>query len=171
MHSLCANFLILCSVVNFNFTYEAREEFISGIRNCTLQANIFMEPYERIPVSLSIAQAMLESGYGTSRFAIEGKNYYGIQETDETEPHIKSLDPDAHNKMLRRYEHSCDSTFDYVTLLNEDSRYEKFQDLLLQQWFEDKYDLRALADALAEPYALDENYANKLKTVLGELSD
>ena len=171
MHSLCANFLILCSLVNFNFTYETREEFVTGIRNCTLQANALMEPYERIPVNLSIAQAVLESGYGISRFALEGKNYYGIRETDETEPHIKSLDPDAHNDMLRRYEKSCDSTFDYIELLNTDNRYKKFQNLLLEQWVINDYDLYALADALAEPYALDENYANKLKTVLGELSD
>ena len=171
MHSLCANFLILCSVVNFNFTYETQEEFVTGIRNCTLQANTFMEPYERIPVNLSIAQAVLESGYGTSRFAKLGKNYYGIRETDETEPHIKSLHPDALNKMLRRYEHGCESTLDYVTLLTTDSRYEEFQYLLMEQWFTDDYDLHALAEALAKPYALDKNYTNKLKTVLGELSD
>ncbi len=171
MHSLCANFLILCSVVNFNFTYETQEEFISGIRNCTLQANTFMEPYERIPVSLSIAQAVLETGYGTSRFALKGKNYYGIRETDETEPHIKSLHPNAHNKMLRRYEHSCESTLDYVALLTTDNRYKEFQDLLIKQWFIDDYDLHALANALAEPYALDKTYAKKLHKMLDKLND
>ena len=157
--------------MNFNFTYTSKQEFIECIQNCTLLANSLADPPDRIPVQLSVAQAVLESGYGTSRFALKGKNYYGIRETNETEPHIKSLHPNALNKMLRRYEHSCESTLDYIELLTTDSRYEEFQDLLLQQWFEDKYDLRALADALAEPYALDKNYANKLKTVLGELSD
>ena len=171
MHNLCANFLTLCSIVNFNFVYETREEFVMGIRNCTLQANTLMQPYERIPVNLSIAQAILETGYGTSRFALKGKNYYGIRETDKTEPHIKSLHPNAHNKMLRRYEESCDSTFDYIELLNTDSRYKKYQDLLLEQWFINEYDLEILAEALAEPYALDRTYAYKLKTVLGVLND
>ena len=171
MHSLCANFLILCSVINFNFTYETQKEFISGIRNCTLQANTFLEPHERIPVNLSIAQAALETGYGTSRFAKLGKNYYGIRETDETEPHIKSLHPNALNKMLRRYEHSCESTSDYVELLNTDYRYKEFQDLLIKQWFTNEYNLYALADALAEPYALDEKYAKKLHKMLDKLND
>ena len=157
--------------MNFNFTYISEQEFVEGIQNCTLLANSLVDPPDRIPVQLSVAQAVLESGYGTSRFAKLGKNYYGIRETDETEPHIKSLDPDAHNDMLRRYEHNCESTFDYVELLTIDDRYKEFQDLLLEQWVINDYDLHALADALAEPYALDKNYANKLKTVLGELSD
>ena len=171
MHSLCASFLILCSLANFNFTYETREEFVTGIRNCTLQANALMEPYERIPVNLSIAQAVLESGYGTSRFAQLGKNYYGIRETDETEPHIKSLHPNALNKMLRRYDHSCESTLDYIELLTTDSRYEEFQDLLVKQWFNDEYNLHTLADALAKPYALDKTYAKKLHKMLDKLND
>tara|TARA_Y100000310_G_scaffold181605_1_gene181576 strand:+ start:750 stop:1265 length:516 start_codon:yes stop_codon:yes gene_type:complete len=171
MHSLCANFLILCSLVNFDFTYKTQEEFVTGIRNCTLQANAFMEPYERVPVNLSIAQATLESGYGMSRFAIEGKNYYGIRETDKTEPHIKSLDPNAHNDMLRRYEHNCASTFDYIELLTTDDRYEEFQYLLLQQWAQDEYDLYALANALSEPYAKDKTYAEKLHKMLDKLND
>lgn len=171
MHSLCANFLILCSLVNFNFTYETREEFITGIRNCTLQTNAFMKPYERIPVNLSIAQAVLESGYGTSRFAQLGKNYYGIRETNETEPHIKSLDPKAHNNMLRRYEDNCASTIDYIELLTTDDRYEEFQALLVKQWFKDEYNLHALADALAEPYAKDKIYAKKLHKMLDKLND
>ena len=157
--------------MNFNFTYISEQEFVEGIQNCTLLANSLVAPPDRIPVQLSVAQAVLESGYGTSRFAKLGKNYYGIRETDETEPHIKSLDPNAHNSMLRRYEHNCESTFDYVELLTIDDRYKEFQDLLLEQWVINDYDLHALADALAEPYALDKNYANKLKTVLGELSD
>ena len=157
--------------MNFNFTYISEQEFVEGIQNCTLLANSLVDPPDRIPVQLSVAQAVLESGYGTSRFAKLGKNYYGIRETDETEPHIKSLHPNALNKMLRRYDHSCESTLDYIELLTTDSRYEEFQYLLMEQWFTDDYDLHALANALAEPYALDKNYANKLKTVLGELSD
>ena len=157
--------------MNFNFTYTSKQEFIEGIQNCTLLANSLADPPDRIPVQLSVAQAILESGYGTSRFALEGKNYYGIRETDETEPHIKSLHPNALNKMLRRYEHSCASTFDYVDLLNNDNRYKEFQDLLLEQWVVEEYNLHALANALAEPYAKDEIYAEKLHKMLDKLDD
>ena len=52
--------------------------------------NAFIPPPERVIVAISVAQAILESDWGRSRFAVEGNNYYGIIETDNTEPHIKS---------------------------------------------------------------------------------
>ena len=171
MHNLCANFLTLCQLMIFEFSYTTNDEFIDGIRNCTLQGNSLVDPPNRIPVNLSIAQAVLESAYGTSRFAVEGKNYYGIRETDPTEPHIKSLDPSAQNKMLRRYEKGCDSTFDYIELLNTDDRYEEFQQLLTKQFIINDYNLYALASALAEPYAKDESYAEKLHRILEKLDE
>jgi uncharacterized FlgJ-related protein len=45
-----------------------------------------------VPSSLlSVAQAALESDWGKSRFAREAYNFYGIIETDNTEPHVKAL--------------------------------------------------------------------------------
>ena len=41
-----------------------------------------------IPASLVIAQAALESGWGTSRFALEGNNLFGMQTYDDGVPGI-----------------------------------------------------------------------------------
>ena len=36
-----------------------------------------LQKVDKIPVSLALAQAAIESGWGTSRFAIEGNALYG----------------------------------------------------------------------------------------------
>lgn len=41
-----------------------------------------------IPASLVIAQAALESGWGTSRFALEGNNLFGMRTYDDKVPGI-----------------------------------------------------------------------------------
>ena len=38
-----------------------------------------MQPYDRIPINLVIAQAIHESNWGKSRFAVEGNNLFGIK--------------------------------------------------------------------------------------------
>ncbi len=57
---------------------------------CTLLKTAVIEPRYRVVVAISVAQAILESDWGRSRFAVEGNNYYGIIETDNTEPHMKN---------------------------------------------------------------------------------
>jgi flagellum-specific peptidoglycan hydrolase FlgJ len=58
-----------------------------------------------IPPSVILAQAISESRYGTSRLAVQGNNYFGIQYRKKkrgiTGP-IKALDAD-HNKELKSY--------------------------------------------------------------------
>ena len=39
---------------------------------------LLLERVDTIPPSLALAQAALESGWGTSRFAINGNNYFGL---------------------------------------------------------------------------------------------
>ena len=89
---LCATLLVICNPLlnGFDFNYEMnpRDQFVQGITECTVLNNAFIPPPERVVVAISVAQAILESDWGRSRFAIEGNNYYGIIETDSTEPHI-----------------------------------------------------------------------------------
>ena len=60
-----------------------------------------------IPTSLAIAQAAKETGWGTSRFALEGNNLYGMREYDLTEPHIKPLKNLEANFGLKVYPTKC----------------------------------------------------------------
>ena len=91
---LCATLFILCNPLlnGFTFNYDGnpQDQFVQGIAECTVLNNAVIEPRYRVVVAISVAQAILESDWGRSRFAVEGNNYYGIIETDSTEPHMKS---------------------------------------------------------------------------------
>ena len=116
---LCATLFILCNPLlngfDFNYNMNPRDQFVKGIAECTVLNNAFVPPNERVVVAVSVAQAILESDWGRSRFAKQGNNFYGIIQTDETEPHIKSLNS---NIMLKVYGNKCESVSDYIDLAN-----------------------------------------------------
>ena len=78
----------ICSVllICFNFSpemdYTSNEEFIKGVTACTLHLNSMEDEWKRIPVDLVVAQAIHESEWGRSRFAVEGNNLMGIRTFD-----------------------------------------------------------------------------------------
>ena len=92
---LCATLFLLCNPLlngfDFNYDINPRDQFVQGIAECTILNNAFIPPNERVVVAISVAQAILESDWGRSRFATEANNFYGIIQVDRTEPHIKSL--------------------------------------------------------------------------------
>jgi flagellum-specific peptidoglycan hydrolase FlgJ len=42
-----------------------------------------------VPASITIAQAIIESGWGRTGLAIKGNNYFGIKDTDECEGYVE----------------------------------------------------------------------------------
>lgn len=78
---LCATLSLMCSgVFNWDFEYDNRKEFIQGIKDCMIAYNSILPEFERIPIELVLVQALHESGSeGNSRFAREGKNFFGIK--------------------------------------------------------------------------------------------
>ena len=64
-----------------------------------------IEPYYRLPVTLVVAQSILESNWGKSRFAVEGNNLFGIKEYDIYEPHMHAKNSKT-NVFILRIEHS-----------------------------------------------------------------
>jgi len=112
-------------------------------------------------VAISVAQAILESDWGRSRFAVEGNNYYGIIETDDTEPHMKSKNS---NVLLKKYGNRCESVADYIALLNASSAFVEYRQLRLQQYITDNVDVFQIIETL-ENYAIDPEYRQKLLAV------
>ena len=95
-----------------------------------IQNNDLTELKKRIdivPISLAIAQAAIESGWGTSRFALEGNAYFGqkvigvkvngIRPTDSENPLIK----------VRTFENLDDSVKAYLNNLNTHFAYKNFR--------------------------------------------
>ena len=162
---LCATLLVICNPLlnGFDFSYDInpRDQFIQGIAECTVLNNAFIPPTERVVVVVSVAQAILESDWGRSRFAKEANNFYGIIETDATEPHIKSLNS---NIMLKMYGNKCESVSDYIDLLNNSSAFKEYRDLRVKQYMSDDVNIFELIETL-DNYAVDPEYTKKLLAV------
>ena len=171
LKELCATLLILCNPIlsgfDFDYARDDRDQFVQGITECTIKYNTFLPPFERAVVVLSVAQAIIESNWGTSRFAREANNFYGIIQTDRTEPYIKSL---KGNALLKVYGNKCESVADYVELLNNSSFFKEYRDLRTKQVLVEEVDIFAVIESL-NSYATDPKYTRKLKDIVNSLME
>ncbi len=155
LKEICATLLILCNPIlngfDFDYAKDDRDLFVQGIAECTVKYNAFLPEHERAVVVLSVAQAIIESDWGTSRFAREANNFYGVIQTDRTEPHIKSL---KGNVLLKTYGNKCESVADYIDLLNTSSAFAEYRELRLKQVLDDNVDVPKVIKTLKN-YAVD----------------
>ncbi len=79
---------------------------------------------DRIPPSLALAQAALESGWGTSRFAREGNNLFGKWCYVPGCGMVPRNRPAGATYELQRYKSPGDSFLDYIRNLNSNPAYE-----------------------------------------------
>lgn len=70
-----------------------------------------------VPASIKLAQAMLETGYGTSRLAKEGKNHFGIKCKSYWVGDTLLVDDDAPQECFRKYATVQDSYKDHSEFL------------------------------------------------------
>ncbi|WP_281614516.1 glucosaminidase domain-containing protein [Flammeovirga sp. SubArs3] len=82
-----------------------------------------------LPPSLVIAQAIVESGWGTSRFAIEGNALFG-KHTKKGSPN--SMPAAAANIALQSYESIYAAVSDYELNINTHPAYKKLRDTRIQ---------------------------------------
>jgi len=159
--TICATLVLLCSSFNYqwDFEYTNKDEFVLGITECTIEFNSKIPPQSRTIVIVSVAQAILESNWGESRFATEANNFYGLIETDKSKPHIKAL---GSNIMLKKYNRKCESVADYITLLNSGSDFEEYRNERKQTTIKGDVNLDKLIDTL-HTFAIDKEYTNKIK--------
>jgi Bax protein len=150
--------------------YTNNDEFISDVRNCALHLNSLLDDNERIPVNLVIAQAIHESEWGKSRFAVEGNNLLGIRTFDPADDQMKPINKPDVSWGLRIFETKCESIAYYMWLLNYNHHYEDFREERKKQYISDIVDLEKLAMTLAI-YAEDVYYTKKIIRTLRELND
>ena len=164
--SICAT-LLLCSLssYNFDFKYSNKDEFVRGITECTVHFNTAIPPQYRAVVVISVAQAILESNWGESRFARLGNNFYGMIQTDKTEPHIKALDSDI---LLKRYGRKCESVADYITLLNIGRDFVEYRNVRDKETVTREVDLDEIINTL-HTFAVDKEYTKKIKKTVDYL--
>ncbi len=135
----------------------SRQEYIEKY------SDIAVSEMERtgIPASIKLAQAILESGNGSSNLAKMGNNHFGIKCHDWTGKRIYR-DDDEPNECFRRYSDPEESFLDHSEFLTGRPRYGFLFDL-------DPYDYEAWARGLQEAgYATNPNYANLLIRLIEE---
>tara|TARA_S200000501_G_C20839818_1_gene751076 strand:+ start:626 stop:1309 length:684 start_codon:yes stop_codon:yes gene_type:complete len=114
------------------FTYINETQFIRSMHKCINYINFTTPKHLRVPYEMIVGQAALESGWGTSRFAKQANNLFGIRTWTKSTPHLL---PQGITKWpgwgVRVFSSKCDSVKEYVRLLNEHPAYEKFRELRL----------------------------------------
>ncbi|WP_083631214.1 glucosaminidase domain-containing protein [Labilibacter marinus] len=84
------------------------------------------------PVSIILAQAAIESGWGTSRFCREANNIYGIWSYNSKEKRIKAGESrSGTNIYLRKYDSIFDSIYDYLLTISKANAYKQFREARL----------------------------------------
>lgn len=117
-----------------------------------------------LPVSLALAQAIVESGWGTSRFAVEGNALFGQRTWGES---AKTLIPAKDRSVrVRAFEDLMDSVRAYMHNLNTHPAYKEFRrhraKTVARKDTIDGYDLAASL----EDYAEINNYVEKLRGLI-----
>jgi len=111
-----------------------------------------------IPVSLVIAQASLESGWGSSRFAQQGNNLFGIRTYNKKDMGIKPKDNLKANFKVKAYRTVDDSVADYLLLLNSHYAYNDLRIVRAFMTIFNRNDVHVLADTLFNYSELGSEY-------------
>ena len=168
--SWACSVLLICLNFNPEMGYTNNEEFIEYVKACTLHLNSMEDEVNRVPVDLVVAQAVHESEWGRSRFAVEGNNLMGIRTFDSTDNQLKPINIPNSSWGLRIFETKCESISYYIDLLNNSHHYNEFREERLMQYISDIVDLEKLATTLAI-YAEDIYYTQKIIQTLRDLND
>ena len=145
-----------------NFEHSNNAQFLYNVKQC-VDYVYFYNDVEEVNLELLLAQAALESGWGTSRFAKEGNNLFGIRTYNLKEPHmLPSNNPKKWG--VKVYMHECDSVLNYINVLNNGSAFTEYRKMR-EEGITDPFLLTETLDA----YASDKNYFSKVKSILRKI--
>ena len=153
-----------------DLVYNDSKEFLSAIESCIKWVEKDKNKFQIVPREIIIAQAVIESDYGTSRFAKEANNLFGIRTYDLSLPHVKPLNQPESKFGLKKYKDKCDSVVDYYKVINNGHAFERFREVRYQMVLLDEIDVFELAETL-ERYASNPNYVNLIKKTIKMLKN
>ena len=118
-----------------------------------------MKPHQ---TSLVLAQAALESGWGSSRFAIEGNNLFGIWTTSGDPDLIKSLyKREEKSVFVKKYSTVAESIDHYFLTLGRHHAYTNFRTKRYEE-----ADVFQLIETLGRYSEQGEEYTKLLKKII-----
>ena len=114
----------------------------------------------KIPASITLAQGILESGYGEGTLAKNANNHFGIKCHKDWKGKSIKHDDDEKNECFRSYKNPLRSYRDHSLFLVDRDRYRSLFEL-------NRKDYRGWALGLkAAGYATDPKYADKLISLI-----
>lgn len=128
--------------------YSNNTEFVIAVGKCISFHNLTLTQKHRVHRDIIVAMAILETGYGKSRFALQGNNLFGIRTWDSKVPQLKPLDLPNAKFGVKVYKTKCDSVLDMITTVNTHPAYDGFRTLRDQQIESGVIDLDAQIDQL-----------------------
>jgi flagellum-specific peptidoglycan hydrolase FlgJ len=105
------------------------DKFIASMQKCIAYHNFNLQKNEQVPTVLIIAQAIVESDYGTSRFAREGNNLFGIRVWGTTNGMLPLLQDPSIKWRVKIYKSKCASVKSYIDTLNQNHHYQEFRQM------------------------------------------
>jgi len=134
-----------------NSVYESIEDYIQDYKDMAISEMHRV----RIPASITLAQAIIESNFGNSYLARVGKNHFGIKCHKSWEGKAVYRDDDEKNECFRSYTNDYESYQDHSHFLQR-SRYDELFRLSMN-------DYRGWAKGLKKAgYATDQTYDKQL---------
>jgi Bax protein len=139
---------------------SSSDKFINSMKKCIAYINLELHKDQIIPTSLIIAQSIVESNFGTSRFAKEGNNLFGVRVWGTTNGMLPLLQDPSINWRVKTYSTKCQSVKHYISTLNNNHHYQEFRQLRTKT-----KDPIKLADTL-DNFSTSKEYTNHVKQVL-----
>ena len=118
----------------------------------------------KIPASITLAQGLLESGYGEGRLAIKGNNHFGIKCHKEWRGKKIYHDDDKKGECFRKYKDPKESYHDHSLFLTTRPRYAFLFDYKINNYKQWAYGLKKAG------YATDKKYPLKLINLIERLN-
>ena len=117
----------------------------------------------KIPASITLAQGLLESGYGEGRLAIRGNNHFGIKCHKEWDGKKIYHDDDKKGECFRKYKDPKESYRDHSLFLATRPRYAFLFDYNINNYKQWAFGLKKAG------YATDKKYPIKLINLIERL--
>jgi uncharacterized FlgJ-related protein len=144
MHKKELNQVTLLGLKEPEFEFTDKNTFITATGRCVEYLNYTTDRLSRVPTSIIIAMAGIESAWGTSRFATEGNALFGVRTWDKNTPRMKAKgNPDA-SWGVKKYKTKCQSVKDMIAIINRHRAYKEFREEREDQIDDGKWDYRRL---------------------------
>ena len=145
------------------------DEFIKSMQKCIAYLNLELHKNEQIPDELIIAQAIIESNAGLSRFAREGNNLFGIRVWNKDAGMLPHGYTESLSWRVKSYNSKCASVRDYIKILNTKQAYTEFRKIRDKQnkWYS-KVDAIELAKGL-DAWSTTKDYEQQVINIIKKL--